>query len=346
MQNVNLMMQFLKNASELERFVLIWENALTKINNSLNSITSKQKNLEGDLYSNVILSSCIDDDIAEEKKKSKKDNLETVFIFGPLITLFFLFVYGAPFIMNAFEESRANNISFMEGLTNYIDKEFGAFGIIIICLIVFAIIIFIIATVFVSIKNLLSKSEKDKWDKLAAEKKNTATNERKLIQQKISSLEINERNLKIERNNIQFALNSARKELQDLYNLNILPRKYQNIVATTTMYEYLVTGRCTKIEGHGGMIDTYEYDTKLGVIINNLVEINAKLDVIQRNQEMLYNELCIANQHLSKIEKDIISIENNTGEIKRNTAISAANSQQMLAIARSAEWRTWANSQY
>lgn len=128
---------------------------------------------------------------------------------------------------------------------------------------------------------------------------------------------------------------AAAGALAEFYAEDVLPEKYRNFSAVATMYEYLHTGRCTIIRGHGGIFDTYEYDRKLGLIIENLVSINAKLDQIAANQRMLYDELREANRTLSGISSSLSSIEKSSAEIASNSAISAAADQR---TADAAQW--------
>ena len=73
----------------------------------------------------------------------------------------------------------------------------------------------------------------------------------------------------------------CRKHLKQLYGKNLLPPVYRNLVAVGTLYGYLINGRCTTIEGHGGIYDTYEYDVKLNTIICKLDDVLDNLESIK-----------------------------------------------------------------
>ncbi|MBR3268312.1 MAG: hypothetical protein IKI58_06265 [Oscillospiraceae bacterium] len=155
-----------------------------------------------------------------------------------------------------------------------------------------------------------------------------------------------ERALSARQEEIAAAFRTAKSNRENLYAENVLPQKYRNWNAIATMYEYLATGRCTTIQGHGGIYDTYENDVKQGLIISNLQGINARLDVISENQQMLYREFSQANRTLSSIQNSLTNIEKYSAQTAQNTAISAAADRQIAESARWIEWRMWANGYY
>lgn len=122
----------------------------------------------------------------------------------------------------------------------------------------------------------------------------------------------------------------ALNNLHTLYSENILPEKYRNFAAVTTMYQWLRDGRCTEIYGHGGLYDTYEYNLQIGQIIGSLNEINRKLDIVISNQNLLYNEIKRGNdiaertyQSVRRIEENSDKLLGETRQIKQNTEIIA-----------------------
>lgn len=163
-------------------------------------------------------------------------------------------------------------------------------------------------------------------------------------EQKLERVSAKKAKLEKSQEDIFKELNEAKKILSNIYAENVLPAKYRSFNAVATLYEYLETGRCNTIQGHGGIYDTYEYDLRLGVIIRNLVEINSRLADIQENQRRLYNEFRQANQTLSQISTTLKNIEDINVDIARNSAISAAANQQTAAASNYMAWHIWHNS--
>ncbi|MBQ8374478.1 MAG: hypothetical protein IJX98_02750 [Clostridia bacterium] len=118
-------------------------------------------------------------------------------------------------------------------------------------------------------------------------------------------------------------LRMAKQNLQQLYEMNVLPHKYRNFVAVATMYEYLQTGRCNTIEGGHGIYDTYENDLRLNMIICNLVEINKRLGRIEANQRVLYNALQEANRELSRLQHSLDNIDGSVQRMADNAQMAA-----------------------
>lgn len=135
-------------------------------------------------------------------------------------------------------------------------------------------------------------------------------------------------------------LEKAAKTLEEIYSMDVLPEKYRSLNAATTLYEYLNTGRCTCVQGHGGIYDTYEYDLKLGLIIGKLDVIIERLDEIANNQMMLYQELKTANQTLSNIDNELRSFKTSFDSY---ATASLEMQRQEAAIVQWAAWNQWAN---
>lgn len=124
-------------------------------------------------------------------------------------------------------------------------------------------------------------------------------------------------------------LNTTMQNLSDLYAKNLLPAIYRNFIAVSTMYGYLETRRCTTVEGHGGIYDTYERDMQVNRIITKLDEISEKLDVIRENQHDLYMAIQRGNEVADGIYKETVRIANSNERTAKNTAIIAAHQRQI-----------------
>lgn len=124
-------------------------------------------------------------------------------------------------------------------------------------------------------------------------------------------------------------LNSAEANLKQLYNKNILPPIYRNLSAVCTLYGYLINGRCTTIEGHGGIYDTYAYDLKLNAIVCKLDEILESLESIRSSQHELYMAVKEGNAISNKIYEETKNISQNTSQIAVSTTAMAMHQKQM-----------------
>ena len=342
MVNLNTMKAYLKHATQLERYAYIWNNALNDVNKSLNKLDACKKNTQFNIISKEAEYSRIEQTVAGERKEDKK-NAGFNLLLIPLGVVFLTLVYGLPFLIGAYDEANKYNISYIEGLKRYIDKDLGAFGTILVIIIAIIYIVIIVGLLIAAIRKYTKRIKNKHWEKQVQIRKNNANKEKENLYNSIAIISKKETQLQDTKKQIIQNLRNVREELNLLYAKGILPVKYRNIVAVATMYEYLSTGRCTEVYGHGGIFDTYENETRMERIISNLVEINEKLDTIATNQQMLYHELSLANSHLQGIRADISKIEAHTEKIEKNSAISAAADQQTAAIAESMSWRAWAN---
>ena len=130
----------------------------------------------------------------------------------------------------------------------------------------------------------------------------------------------------------------------DLYSYNVVFPKYQNGIAITTFYEYLMAGRCDILEGANGAYNIYENEIRANLVISQLSQIIASLEQVKANQYMLYSELNSINQNMEtlnntmsnalkmlnsisqnteKMSDSLDSISQNTEIIAHNTAVSA-----------------------
>ena len=107
-------------------------------------------------------------------------------------------------------------------------------------------------------------------------------------------------------------LMSLQKALSDLYAQDVVYAKYRNLVAITTINEYLQSGRCSELEGHGGAYNLYEMELRQNIVINQLSSIVSNLEQIRDNQFALYQELAHANATVNNILYEIKQVNTNT----------------------------------
>lgn len=97
--------------------------------------------------------------------------------------------------------------------------------------------------------------------------------------------------------------------LISLYEEGIIYSKYRNLVAVSTIYEYLASGRCDQLEGPNGAYNLYEMELRQNIVIGRLSTITEHLEQIKENQYTLYYEIQNANRNsesmLSSIGDDV-----------------------------------------
>lgn len=119
--------------------------------------------------------------------------------------------------------------------------------------------------------------------------------------------------------------------LDSYYKLGIIHPKYRNFIAISSIYEYLTTGRCKQLQGHGEAYDTFEYETRLNRIITQLDDIIERLDEIRDTQYQLFNAVQNgfkqSNALLNDAIKGIDRLESSQKINNYYSEISARNSE-------------------
>lgn len=87
----------------------------------------------------------------------------------------------------------------------------------------------------------------------------------------------------------------------ELYAAGIIFGKYQNAVALSSFYEYLMSGRCEKLEGTNGAYNLYESEVRANRVIEQLDTVIDSLDQIKANQYMMYSAMCSMKQELTQL---------------------------------------------
>ena len=99
----------------------------------------------------------------------------------------------------------------------------------------------------------------------------------------------------------KLVLSTLENALEQLYDENIIFPKYRNLVAITAINEYLMSGRCDKLEGSDGAYNLYEMELRQNIIIAQLSSIIDNLEQIRNNQFSLYQELQQSNYIINEI---------------------------------------------
>ena len=117
----------------------------------------------------------------------------------------------------------------------------------------------------------------------------------------------------------------CRKTLDTLYDCDVIFPKYRNLIAVAQFYEYMMSGRCSILEGHEGAYNIYENEIRQEIIITKLDEAINLLKEIRDTQYLLLEALHACNDRLKSIESLAAATEANTAAIAYNTAAIARN---------------------
>ena len=119
--------------------------------------------------------------------------------------------------------------------------------------------------------------------------------------------------------------------LNQYYNIGIIYPKYRELIAVSSFYEYLSSGRCSQLEGHEGAYNIFEMESRQDLILRKLDDIISRLDSIEQNQYMLYTAIQNSNREtnmmLNELNRTANSIETNSTITAYNSRITAQNTE-------------------
>lgn len=325
--SVTYMKGYLRHALEFEKYVYIWTQAMEEANARMLQLYDRRRALEQARESKAGQLEVFDETSARKKKSREKDAVRfkkkarrKLVAIAALVALLIFMI--------------KRTFTHLGGI---------AFRISGLCVPIFwAIIILLI--LFLCDRN---KSKNSGWE---AKNEGGSRRQKALLEAEVADLEselaydcVLEEETGVKQDEIHKALMAAKEGLRKIYAVNALPEKYQNIVAVATMCEYLETGRCNTIQGHGGIYDTYETERIQMAQLWQLMQINQRLEGIEASQRYICQEITRANGMLSNIQSSLGRIEKTNEQIAQNTAITAAAAQQTAAAVRWFQWNAWAN---
>ncbi len=160
------------------------------------------------------------------------------------------------------------------------------------------------------------------------------SDEKRLLnyREKLSVIETECTHLSNQYNTAKSSLQKAQSNLASLYGLNVINKKFQNFSAVTTMHGYLENHRCSTIEGHGGIFDTYLTEKIQIEQLVELMKIRGELAEIKNNQLIAIKELRNINANLTVMKGTLSNIERSNEQIQKNTS-------ELVYHAR--EWDSW-----
>ncbi len=128
------------------------------------------------------------------------------------------------------------------------------------------------------------------------------------------------------RESIIEAGNHLKDALEQVYSVDVIFPKYRNLVAVTTIYEYLASGRCDTLEGADGAYNLYEMELRQNIIIGQLSSVLDSLEQIKNSQFTLYSELEESNRKSA----DLLSNISDNVEFSRYASEEIAKSNKAL----------------
>lgn len=118
-------------------------------------------------------------------------------------------------------------------------------------------------------------------------------------------------------------LTDTQKVLAGLYTKDMIYEKYHTLPALTSIYEYLITGRCDGLTGPHGAYNLYEDEVRKDTVISQLNVVIENLEKIRANQYMLYQQVKTIQKNTSRISDELRTISSNTTNIMELAAINA-----------------------
>ena len=105
------------------------------------------------------------------------------------------------------------------------------------------------------------------------------------------------------------SLSETQAVLDKLYSLDVIYPKYRTLPALTSIYEYLVTGRCEELSGAHGAYNLYEDEIRKDTVISQLNTVIENLEQIKQNQYMLYEQVKGIQQNTRAIAAELYQIK-------------------------------------
>lgn len=104
---------------------------------------------------------------------------------------------------------------------------------------------------------------------------------------------------------------------------NTIYPKYRNLPALTSIYEYLITGRCEELTGPHGAYNLYEDELRKDTVISQLNTVIENLEKIRQNQYMLYQQVKAIQENTTAIASELRQIKGYTIQIAQLSALNA-----------------------
>lgn len=118
-------------------------------------------------------------------------------------------------------------------------------------------------------------------------------------------------------------MEETKKALEKLYSLDAIYPKYRTLPALTSIYEYLITGRCEGLTGPHGAYNLYEDELRKDTVISQLSVVIQNLEQIKQNQYMLYQQVKSIQENTNALAYELRQIKGYTIQISQLAALNA-----------------------
>lgn len=110
--------------------------------------------------------------------------------------------------------------------------------------------------------------------------------------------------------------------LDTLYAKDIIYPKYRTLPALTSIYEYLLAGRCEELTGPHGAYNMYEDEIRKDTVISQLNTVIENLEQIRQNQYMLYEQIKDIQRTTRMIAVELYQITEYTAKLTELTELN------------------------
>lgn len=117
-------------------------------------------------------------------------------------------------------------------------------------------------------------------------------------------------------------LEATEQLLEEYYSNDFIYPKYRNLPALTSIYEYLITGRCEGLTGPHGAYNLYEDELRKDTVISQLSVVIQNLEQIKQNQYMLYQQVKSVQKTVNAVICELQQIKGYTIRISQLTALN------------------------
>lgn len=137
--------------------------------------------------------------------------------------------------------------------------------------------------------------------------------------------------LEKQKEEIESTLFVSERNLQSIYEENVILPQYRSLVMACSLCEYIRAGRCTTLEGHEGAYHVLETEIKQDHMITQMDQALVRLEQLENNQFMLYSALRESIQRSAQIQESINRIETAMDDMYADVSLEAAQLNARIA---------------
>ena len=136
---------------------------------------------------------------------------------------------------------------------------------------------------------------------------------------------------------LQNSFENTNKLLMKIYESDVIYPKYRNLVAISSIYEYIDSGRCNSLDGADGAYNIYEVEVRLDKIVTNLDKVIVQLNQIKENQYYLYSALQEIKPAVESLADAIKENTDKLDSLHAETTKTAVNTEVLAYVAKTIE---------